>query len=134
MHTGRVRLTVWVEEWQHACCGEPFSIGSTVRWTLAEPEREYLDPLFRRDLAVRVDREQDRHGVLTDLDAPVTAGTITAIRSVRVRYAPVPGEDERVRAPVPGSAELTDVDRSNGDEMRSRSFAGYLVELVTPDE
>jgi hypothetical protein len=129
-HTGDVRLTVWVEGWQHECCGKPFGIGSTVSWTLAEPEREYIDPLFRPELAVEIDREEDRHGMLVDFDAPETVGTVTAIRAVRVRYARDP-DDERVLYPVPGSAELTDLDRSNGVELRSRDFAGYLVEIVS---
>ena len=128
LHTGGVRLTVWVEDWQHECCGDPFGIGSTVRWTLGEPD-EAVDMLFGPDLSVHVDREEDRHYVLTDLDTPETVGTVTAIRSVRVRYARDP-EDERVRFPVPGSAELTEVDRSDGAEMRSKGFAGYLVEIL----
>jgi hypothetical protein len=95
-----MRLTVWVQGWQHECCGRPFSVGSTVHWTLGEPEREYLDPLFHPDLSVKVDRAEDRHGVLTDLDAPDTVGTVTAIRSVQVRWAPAP-DDEVELVPVP---------------------------------
>ena len=37
LHTDGVRLTVWIEDWQHECCGEPFSIGETLHWTLGEP-------------------------------------------------------------------------------------------------
>jgi hypothetical protein len=121
-----------VEDWQHECCGKPFSIGSTVRWTLAQPYREYLDPLFSPSLSVEIDCAEDHHTVLVDDDAPVTVGTVTAIRSVQVRYARDP-HNEVLRVPVPGSAELTEVDRSNGDEMRSRNFRGYLVEILTSD-
>jgi hypothetical protein len=126
---GGMRLTVWVQNWQHECCGQPFSVGSTVHWTLAEPEREYVESLFRPELSVQIDGAEDRHGVLADDDTPDTVGTVTAIRSVQVRYAPAP-DDERVQTPVPGSAELTEVNRSNGDEMRSEGWAGYLVEIL----
>jgi len=126
-----VRLTVWLEDWQHQCCGEPFSIGSTLGWTLAGPE-EYVDSLFAPDLAVHVDHIDDRHGMHVDLDTPQTVGTVTAIRSVRVRHARDPN-NERSWSPVPGSAELAEVERSNGDEMRSRDFAGYLVEIQVAD-
>jgi hypothetical protein len=129
---GCVQFTVWVQNWQHECCGTPFSVGSTVHWTLAEPEREYVDSLFHPDLSVEIDYAEDRHMVLADEDAPDTVGTVTAIRSVQVRYAPAP-DDPKELSPVPGSAALTEVDRSNGDEMRSGDFAGYLVEILVPD-
>jgi hypothetical protein len=133
LHTGGVRLTVWVEDWQHECCGKPFSIGSTVRWTLAEPYREYLNPLFSPNLSVRIDYAEDHHDVLADNDAPITVGTVVGIRSVKVRYVRAPEDHEATHIPVPGSAELTTLDRSNGDEMRSRNFRGYLVEILTSD-
>jgi hypothetical protein len=53
--------------------------------------------------------------------------------SVQVLYAPAPKDHEATHIPVPGSAELTEVDRSNGDEMRSRNFRGYLVDILTSD-
>jgi hypothetical protein len=84
LHTGGVRLTVWIDDWQHECCGQPFSIGSTLHWTLGEPD-ESVGLLFGPDLSVHVDREEDRHYVLTEIDAPETVGTVTAIRSVHVR-------------------------------------------------
>jgi Family of unknown function (DUF6578) len=123
-----VRLTLWIESWQHGCCGESFGIGSTLGWTLAGPD-EYVDSLFAPDLSVHVDHVDDPH---THFKTPETIGTVTAIRSVRVRHAPDPN-DERVRVTVPGSAELTEVERSNGDEMRPREFAGYLVEIQVAD-
>ena len=130
LHTGGVRLTVWVDAVDQQCCGEPFSIGSTVRWTLVEPDHEYIDPMFRPDDSVEIDRVEDRHG--SDPDAPRTAGAVLSIRSVRVRYARSP-KDKRVLFPVPGSAELTELDRANGAELWSRDFAGYLVEIRTPE-
>jgi hypothetical protein len=124
-------MTVWVEAWQQQCCGEPFGVGSTLPWTLVESDREYVDALFRPDHSVEVDRLEDRHGA--DPDAPDTVGTVMSIRSVHVRYAPTP-DDRRVFYPVPESAELAEVDRSNGDELWSRDFAGYLVEIRTSDD
>jgi hypothetical protein len=85
------------------------------------------------NLAVEIDYAEDHHDVLADHDAPVTVRTVMSIRSVQVRYVPAPKDHEATHIPVPGSAELTEVDRSNGDEMRSRNFRGYLVETLTSD-
>lgn len=35
--------TVWVQDWQMQCCGEPFALGKRVSWPLSgEVDREYL--------------------------------------------------------------------------------------------
>lgn len=86
-----------------------------------------------RSLSVEIDYAEDHHDVLADDDAPITVGTVVAIRSVQVRYVRAPADHEATHIPVPGSAELTELDRSNGDEMRSRNFTGYLVEIRTSD-
>ena len=117
---------VWVDVFDHQCCGEPFGVGSTVRWTLVQPDHAYIDPMFGQDHSVEVDRVADYHP--TDPDAPHTVGAVLSLRGVRVRYSRSP-DDKRVVLPVPGSAELTELDRSSGDELWSKDFAGYLVEI-----
>jgi hypothetical protein len=77
---------------------------------------------------VTVDRAEDHHGDLDD-DAPTTSGTVVSIRGVQLRYEPVQGGHPRTLYPVPGSAVLTSLTRSNGDEFRWGGFAGYLVEI-----
>ncbi len=123
------RLVVWIDGWQQECCGDPWSIGSTVSWTLAEADDDYLAPLFPPESEVVVDRAEEHHGGLTE-DAPSTSGIVVAIRGVQLRYEPSPG-DPRTLYPVPGSAHLTPLTRSDGDELRWHGFAGYLVEIET---
>lgn len=125
---GDVRLIVWVDSWQQECCGDPFSVESEVRWTLTDADLDYLTPLFPPEASVTIDRGEERHGGLPD-DAPVTVGTVATIHAVQLRYALQPG-NERTFYPVPGSAQLTEVQRSDGKEMRSEGFAGYLVEII----
>ena len=123
------RLVVWVDGWQQECCGDPWSIGSTVSWTLGDADDDYLAPLFPPESGVTVDRAEEHHGGLAE-DAPSTSGIVVAIHGVQLRYEPMRG-DPRMLYPVPGSAHLTPLTQSDGDERRSEGFAGYLVEIET---
>jgi hypothetical protein len=127
---GHGRLTVWVAGWQQERCGDDWAIGSSVSWTLAAPDSDYLDPLFAREASVLVDRAEEHHGGLPD-DAPRTAGSVVAIHGVQLRYAPTPDGDSTTLYPVAGSASRTPLAHSNGDEFRRDGFAGYLVEIET---
>ncbi|MGH3427807.1 MAG: DUF6578 domain-containing protein [Mycobacteriales bacterium] len=102
-----MRLTVWVESWQHECCGDPFSIGSQVNWTLTDTDLNYVAEHFTPDATVMIDRREVHHGELPD-DAPVTTGVVASIHAVHTRYAPDPNND-RVSTTVPGSGKLTEL-------------------------
>ncbi len=123
-------LWVWLDGWQQECCGNPWGVGSTVQWMLADADGDYFAPLFAVDSGVTVDRHEDHHDALPE-DTPETVGVVTAIRGVQLRYEPTPGGDPKILYPVPGSARLADLDRSNGAEFRWQGFAGYLVRLRT---
>jgi hypothetical protein len=121
-------LWVWVDGWQQECCGEPWGVRSTVHWMLADADLGYFAPLFPDNSGVTVDRHEDHHDALP-ADTLETVGVIVAIRGVHLSYAPAPGGDPKRLYPVPGSARLTALDRSNGAELRGQGFAGYLVRI-----
>lgn len=38
-----VARTIWMDDWEMQCCGEPFEVGSRVTWTLVSANREFKD-------------------------------------------------------------------------------------------
>ncbi len=125
-------LRVWVDAWQMQCCGEPFAVGDTVRWTLLEQPSadEVLDSGGRREaVATHV---EEHHGGAPE-DAPQTGARVRRILAVTVEHAEVPGA-ERTFASVPGSGRTQQRWRVDGWERElppdgTRVFTGYLVDL-----
>ena len=129
-HTGGVPFLVWVDAWQLQCCGEPFSVGDVVTWTLSsEPDREWLSNAIGATPANSVTHAEGHHGDLPE-SCPRTTGRVTAIKSAFCRYAPVRADDKTLY-PVSGSARLFDVTRADGwgKESGDVRFNGYLVTL-----
>ena len=122
-------MTVWVDAWQMQCCGERFSVGSRVSWTLAEADINWLRTIL--DAGVTVDAAEEHHGGAPD-DAPQTTVTVTAITAVHCQFAPAPGADERVLSPVRSSAVLTSVRSADGwtPDRDGLHFSGYLVRVA----
>lgn len=46
MTRDRRTVPVWVDEWQYACCGDPFTVGDRVTWTLGPADQAFLAPLL----------------------------------------------------------------------------------------
>ena len=46
MTRDRRTVPVWVDEWQYACCGDPFTVGDRVTWTLGAADLAFLAPLL----------------------------------------------------------------------------------------
>jgi hypothetical protein len=122
-------MTVWVDAWQMQCCGDDFSAGSRVSWTLADADADWLRAVLGDDIAV--DAAEEHHGGVPDGTPPTTA-TVTAIAAVHCRYAPGRGRDERTLAPVRASAVLTPVTSADGwtPDRDDLHFAGYLVDVT----
>ena len=57
-------LTVWVDNWQMQCCGEPFSVGQQVSWTLGDVDQDWLMAMLGADAQVSVDAAEEHHGGL----------------------------------------------------------------------
>lgn len=130
---------VWVDSWQMKCCGDPFGVGDTVRWTLAP----YAEEVSLRDEAavpikVHLTHREEHHGGLPE-EAPVTVGLVHRIRAVFFEY--VEGANP-LRAMVPklGSGRVWErVDRVYGWERDGPApgtdlqFDGYIVDLELGD-
>jgi hypothetical protein len=126
-----VELTVWVDDWQMQCCGEPFAVGSKVSWTLRDTDAEWLATVLGPDATMKVDAAEEHHGGAPD-DAPVVEGLVRSIAAVHCRYAPRPGENPRMFHPVPGSGLVTEVSSADGwtRGQNGLEFAGYIVRLA----
>lgn len=127
----RMNLTVWLDDWQMQCCGDPFRIGSQVSWTLTDAKKEWLTDVLGAETAETVDAAEEHHGGAPEGAAP-TVATVTAISAVHCRYAPRPGDPDGTRYAVPGTGTLTALSSADGwtPDRDALQFVGYLVELA----
>jgi hypothetical protein len=125
-------LTVWVDGWQMPCCGESFSVGQQVAWTLGDADEDWLMPMLGADTHVSVDAAEEHHGGIPE-ETPRTKGTVSRVTAVYCRYALAPGQDARTLYPVPGSAVLCEPESADGwpPEREDLEFVGYLVQLTS---
>jgi hypothetical protein len=128
-----VDKTVWVDDWQMQCCGQPFTVGTTVSWTLREADPDWLIAVLGPDVASTVDAAEEHHSDAAR-DTPTTTGTVGSIQAVHCRYGPQPGGDPRMHYPISGSGVITDVRSADGwtPDQGELRFAGYLVRLEVP--
>ena len=122
--------TVWMDGWQLECCGEPFTVGQQVSWSVHESDREWLEKMLGVESAREIGWAEDHHGSITE-DETSLSGIVISIRVVHQRYEPVPGQGSRNLYPVTGSATLTSI-QSTGQHGRvpdGRQLVGYVVEL-----
>jgi len=124
--TPQVTLTVWVDRWQQQCCGQPWDVGTAVSWTVTDPDRDFLVPLFSDENRVVIDKAEEHHNPGLD-GFPTVSGMIRSIRAVSVAYEL--NQDARVMYPVPGSATLTSLPSSESSPLDVPDFTGYIVEL-----
>jgi len=124
-------LRVWVDDWQMQCCGQPIEVGAKVSWTLKPADDlDFAAAVLGQELAQSLTHAEEHHGGLPD-GAPVTVGTVTAIKAVRCRYDRAPGGDDKTLYPVEGTVDLREVSRADGwerDEPDLR-FVCYLVDV-----
>ncbi len=126
-----MNITVWVQDWQMQCCGEPFAVGDEVAWTLRGMDSEWLEEVLDADVARGVNAAEEHHGGVGE-DAEVTVGTVVSIEAVHCRYAPRPDGHERMFHPVPGSGAVSAVDSADGwtPDRGDLTFVGYMVRLT----
>ncbi|WUT01199.1 hypothetical protein OHA46_09020 [Streptomyces sp. NBC_00708] len=120
-------LTIWVDDWQMQCCGEPFASGDVVSWTLVEVDPEDYADLVGEDRASEIDFCEEHHGVGEER-APASVEVVSVVE-VHCRYGVPPGATEQVNYPVPGTTVLVPVEEADGwaKDQPGVSFAGYLV-------
>ena len=125
-------MPLFVEFWQHECCGDLFGVGDVVVWPVAPVEGDGLVSLLGAGLGQRlrlaVDRHQEGVGTLT--------GTVLSVRAVFSEQELVEdhagGTHHRAR---PGSAQLRAVERTQRCErLDDLRWAGYVVELSVDAE
>ena len=59
-----VEMTVYVEDWQLDCCGEPFSVGSHVSWTLIRGRSDWIQTILGPGTGVTVGADECSHGAV----------------------------------------------------------------------
>ena len=124
-------LRVWVEQWQHECCGEPFAVGDAVSWPvvpLGPVGQDGLVRLLGEGIAHQVGWSVERH----DEAATLVNGLVASIFCVfcdleLVSDAP----DSPFSRTASGTATLHDRNRSTRHEHNEqRHWAGYLVHMT----
>lgn len=121
-------LTIWVDDWQMQCCGEPFAAGDVVSWALVEVDPEDYVHLVGEERAEGIDFCEEHHGGEEGV-LPVPLEVVSVVE-VHCRYGLLPGATDRVRGPVPGTTELAPVEGAADGWAKAReggTFAGYLV-------
>jgi hypothetical protein len=121
------RVAVWVDRWQMACCGTPFSIGDPIDWTVSSNvDRSFLGRVTSPEVARSIEYCEEHH----DDDEPVL-GLTGVVRSIRLAFCRYELEDGGGSAPAAGSGQLRDVVSTTeqppktGDENRP----GWIVEV-----
>ncbi|MGC4946012.1 DUF6578 domain-containing protein [Streptomyces sp. DT224] len=121
-------LTVWIDDWQMQCCGEPFAPGDVVSWTLMEVDPEDYVDLVGGERAEGIDFREEHHGGGEGL--PPVPLEVVSVVEVHCRYGVPPGATDRVNCPVPGTTVLVPVEGVADGWAEARpgvSFAGYLA-------
>jgi hypothetical protein len=111
------------------CCGQPFSVGSQVGWTLRPTtDRDFAAAVLGEQLAATLTHDEEHHGGLPE-DTPITTGTVRSIKAASCVYGPT--EPSKTLYPLKGSLSLTDKQTADGWEPESADlkFVAYIVEL-----
>jgi hypothetical protein len=118
-------LTVWVDDWQMQCCGERFSVGDVVPWTLLEVDPEEYAAVVGGERARGIDFREEHHG----REQPPTWLKVLAIVEVHCRYEVPPGSSGDEYRPVPGTTVLVPASEADGwaKARPGVGFRGYLV-------
>jgi hypothetical protein len=119
---------VWINsEWE--CCGEPFEIGSTVRWQVRTPMKQWLAEVLGDEAAPTIDACVELHGS-DDGDLIPLQGTVQSIDALLCRYGPSPDYSNAL-VEIPGSGTLrprVTAPRSLPDD-GDLECIGYLVRV-----
>ncbi|MFJ4712497.1 DUF6578 domain-containing protein [Streptomyces sp. NPDC088785] len=124
--------TIWVDDWQMQCCGEPFAPGDVVAWHLLEVDPEDYADVLGGDRAAAIDFREEHHGHETG-PTPTRLRVLT-VTEVHCRYEVPGGSTSNVRHAVPGTTELVPVRAADGwaPARPGVDFTGYLVVTEHP--
>jgi hypothetical protein len=130
---------VWVDSWQHQCCGQDFAVGSDVVWeaVAVEESHGWVELILGEEWAKRVRFHQESHH---DEGAALVLleGVVHSIREVTCGRTADPQAHSAVRVPIPGAGMLTQVPAADKwrpeppeEDCGDLSFEGWIVELET---
>ena len=114
------RCTVFYEDWQMQCCGEPFKIGDTVKWlVIRNPNLTFTIDVGNIDYCYEA-HEPDAD-ILSEF-----VGTVTAIKHLYAQYSPSP---DNAKCLVCTKEVLFDATNANGweDDIDGMRISGYIV-------
>ena len=136
-----VAVTVWIDNWEWQCCGEPFEVGSNVLWGLVPASEQFKSELAKQlgEVADRLTHCETHHDMDDEIRPIPIRGKVEGIYAVYwIRESQ--RDDPRVYESVPGTGVLESRETANGWEpedettsSRVRTFEGYIVELAPLD-
>lgn len=113
------------------CCGEPFSNGSVVDWTVGPVDHDFLDAVLGEQLSAKVTDAEEHHHDPATTTVQRLSGVVRSIHTVSCQYAKPSGASALY--PVENTAVLTEVSSTDDDaSMAGLVFLGWLVS-VAPD-
>lgn len=124
--------SVYVEHWQHECCGAAFAVGDEVIWPLRyDHDRGRLSRWLGPAVAATVSAYVDRH----DEDVTMTTMLVSAVEAAFCRYGPTPDDPEgSSHGPVAGSWTTRRLDAVAGrsERLADLEWVGYVVQVHAP--
>ena len=117
-----------MDDWQLECCGDPFSVGERVSWTVVVADDGYLSNILGAD-ADSITHAEEHHSDDT-ANLPSVTGLVRSIHVVHYRLAASP-QDSRMYYPVQGSGVLVSVQTAAGHEEPPPGLhhGGYVIAL-----
>lgn len=119
-----------MDAWQLQCCGEPFKVGSRIRWTLtADHDLRFLADVLGDEVSARVTHREDHHGGVPEDTLPVE-GVVRSILAVGSRDGVRPDRHGGV-SPRRGTGTVTSVTSARGQDpdRPGARLVGYVIEL-----
>lgn len=117
-------MTIWVDDWQIHCCGQEFTPGDVVSWTLLEVDpKDYAD-IVGGERAAEIDFREEHHD--QEEHTPIRLQVLT-IAEAHLRFEVPPGGT--AYHPVPGTTVLVPAEEASGRVVArpGARFTGYLV-------
>jgi hypothetical protein len=137
-----VQTFVWVDSWQQQCCGDDFSVGSSVHWNVHRLEGgdKSVAELVGPEWGAAVEYSSNHHGVDDHLGpGDEMQGVVLSIRVMTCGRQPQPDRNPggQMWVRVPGSGQLREVrvadpwEPEPPAEEHHVSFEGWIVEVET---
>lgn len=121
---------VWVPATDLQCCGQGWSVGDVVTWTVHRPQDRAFLEAVAGDEARHVTHVEEHHQ--DDLVEARVTGRVTEVFAVSCRYAPRHSDRPTELYPVPGTTllePLTTVEPWRSAPSADVELVGFLATL-----